>query len=52
MSLVFVLLALCAALGFSAMLTGEPVGGLRLVGVVIVLGGVATGLFASARRMR
>jgi len=46
------LLVPCAALGFSAVLTGEPVGGLRLVGVVIVLGGVATGLFASARRMR
>ena len=46
------LLVPCAALGFSSVLTGEPIGGLRLVGVVIVLGGVATGLFASARRMR
>jgi O-acetylserine/cysteine efflux transporter len=46
------LLVPCAALGFSALLTGEPVGGLRLVGVVIVLGGVALGLFASSRRMR
>ena len=46
------LLVPCAALGFSSVLTGEPVGGLRLAGVVIVLGGVALGLFASARRMR
>lgn len=46
------LLVPCAALGFSSVLTGEPVGGLRLVGVVIVLGGVGLGLFASARRMR
>ena len=33
-------------------LVGEPVGGLRLLGVVVVLGGVALGLFASARRLR
>lgn len=46
------LLVPCAALGFSSVLTGEPIGGLRLVGVVIVLGGVALGLFASTRRMR
>ena len=42
----------CCALLFSSFLTGEPLGGLRLVGVAIVLGGVATGLFASLRRVR
>jgi len=46
------LLVPCVALGFAAWLVGEPVGGLRLVGIVVVLGGVATGLFASVRRMR
>ncbi|MEA2816957.1 MAG: O-acetylserine/cysteine efflux transporter, partial [Rhodospirillaceae bacterium] len=46
------LLVPCVALGFSGWLVGEPLGGLRLVGVIVVLGGVATGLFASVRRMR
>ncbi|CAN5689762.1 O-acetylserine/cysteine exporter [soil metagenome] len=46
------LLVPCVALAFSGWLTGEPLGGLRLVGVIIVLGGVATGLFASVRRLR
>jgi O-acetylserine/cysteine efflux transporter len=46
------LLVPCVALGFAAWLVGEPVGGLRLVGIVVVLGGVATGLFASIRRLR
>jgi O-acetylserine/cysteine efflux transporter len=46
------LLVPCVALGFAAWLVGEPVGGLRLVGIVVVLGGVATGLFASVRRLR
>ncbi|MFI4998707.1 MAG: EamA family transporter [Reyranellales bacterium] len=46
------LLVPCFALTFSALLTGEPVGGLRLVGVIVVLGGVATGLFASGRQAR
>ena len=46
------LLVPCIALGFAALLVGEPVGGLRLLGVVVVLGGVAMGLFASTRRLR
>ncbi len=46
------LLVPCVALGFAAFLVGEPIGGLRLVGVIVVLGGVALGLFASARRLR
>jgi len=46
------LLVPCVALGFAAWLVGEPVGGLRLVGIVVVLGGLATGLFASIRRLR
>ncbi len=46
------LLVPCVALAFSALLVGEPIGGLRLVGISIVLGGVALGLFASVRRMR
>ena len=46
------LLVPCCALVFSALLTGEPIGGWRLLGVVVVLGGVATGIFASARRAR
>ena len=40
------LLVPCCALVFSALLTGEPVGGLRLAGVIVVLGGVALGMFA------
>jgi O-acetylserine/cysteine efflux transporter len=46
------LLVPCVALVFASMLVHEPVGGLRLLGIVVVLGGVATGLFASVRRMR
>lgn len=46
------LLVPCCALVFSSLLTGETVGGLRLAGVAIVLGGVALGIFASGRRLR
>jgi O-acetylserine/cysteine efflux transporter len=46
------LLVPCVALGFAGWLVDEPLGGLRLVGVIIVLGGVAMGLFASIRRLR
>ncbi len=46
------LLVPCCALTFSSQLVGEPVGGLRLIGVIVVLGGVALGIFASTRRMR
>jgi O-acetylserine/cysteine efflux transporter len=46
------LLVPCVALVFAATLVDEPVGGLRLVGISVVLGGVALGLFASMRRMR
>src|SRR5262249_17233688 len=46
------LLVPCCALAFSALITGEAIGGLRLVGVIIVLGGVALGIFASTRRLR
>lgn len=44
------LLVPCCALFFSSMLTGETIGGTRLVGVIIVLGGVALGIVASGRR--
>jgi O-acetylserine/cysteine efflux transporter len=44
------LLVPCCALIFASWLVSEPVGGLRLLGVIIVLGGVALGIFASARR--
>jgi O-acetylserine/cysteine efflux transporter len=46
------LLVPCAALVFASLLVDEPVEGLRLAGIVVVLGGVAWGLFASVRRMR
>ena len=46
------LLVPCAALLFASFLVDEPIGGLRLLGVVVVLGGVATGVFASGRRLR
>lgn len=46
------LLVPCVALVFASVLVDEPVSGLRLAGIVIVLGGVALGLFASVRRMR
>ena len=44
------LLVPCCALVFSGWLTGEAVGGLRLAGIAVVLGGVALGIFASTRR--
>ncbi|HEY6983361.1 EamA family transporter [Reyranella sp.] len=44
------LLVPCCALTFAAHLVGEPVGGLRLIGVTIVLGGVGLGIFGSMRR--
>jgi O-acetylserine/cysteine efflux transporter len=44
------LLVPCCALVFSGQLTGEAVGGLRLVGIAVVLGGVALGIFTSVRR--
>ncbi|HTR85717.1 MAG TPA: EamA family transporter [Reyranella sp.] len=44
------LLVPCCALGFSAAITGEAIGGLRLIGVVVVLGGVALGMFATGKR--
>lgn len=46
------LLVPCCALTFASKIVGEPVGGLRLVGVVIVLGGVALGIVAPGRRLR
>ena len=42
----------CAALAISAYLTGEPLSGERLMAVAVVLGGVALGVYASARRLR
>ena len=33
-------------------LTGEPLSGERLMAVAVVLGGVALGVYASARRLR
>ena len=44
------LLVPCCALAISAAVFGEPLGGLRLLGVAIVLAGVATGIVASSRR--
>jgi O-acetylserine/cysteine efflux transporter len=46
------LLVPCCALVFSSLLTGESIGGLRLLGVVVVLGGVALGIFTSTRRRK
>ncbi|MGQ0580598.1 MAG: EamA family transporter [Reyranella sp.] len=46
------LLVPCAALLFASLLVDEPIGGLRLLGVIVVLGGVAIGVFASGRRLR
>ena len=46
------LLVPCCALVFASLLVDEPIGGLRLLGVAIVLGGVAIGMFASGRRLR
>jgi O-acetylserine/cysteine efflux transporter len=44
------LLVPCFALLISAMVTNEPVGGLRLLGVVVVLAGVALGMLSAGRR--
>lgn len=44
------LLVPCCAIALSALITGEQVGGLRLLGVAIVLGGVGLGIVASTRR--
>jgi O-acetylserine/cysteine efflux transporter len=46
------LLVPVCALVFSSMLTGETIDGLRLVGVIIVLGGVALGIFASTAQLK
>lgn len=46
------LLVPCAALAISGVLTGEPLEGMRMVAVAVVLGGVALGVYASARRLR
>jgi len=46
------LLVPCCALGFASLLVGESIGGLRLAGVIVVLGGVAVGMFATGRRWR
>ena len=46
------LLVPCSALGFAALLVGEPVGGWRLAGVAIVLAGVAVSTFAAGRQRR
>ena len=46
------LLVPCVALLFASRLVDEPIGGLRLLGVVVVLSGVAIGVFASGRRLR
>ena len=44
------LLVPCCALGFSSLLTGESVEGLRLLGIAVVLVGVAAGMFTTGRR--
>ena len=44
------LLVPCCALAFASLLVGETIGGLRLLGVVVVLGAVAAGMFATMRR--
>jgi O-acetylserine/cysteine efflux transporter len=44
------LLVPCCALVFSSVLTGETVGGWRLAGIAVVLGGVALGTFTSRQR--
>jgi O-acetylserine/cysteine efflux transporter len=41
------LLVPCCALVISALLTGEPVGGVRLLGVAVVLAGVALGMLSA-----
>jgi O-acetylserine/cysteine efflux transporter len=44
------LLVPCCALAISAAVFGEPLGGVKLLGVAIVLGGVGLGIVASAKR--
>jgi O-acetylserine/cysteine efflux transporter len=44
------LLVPCCALGFAAVLVDEPLTLWRLVGVAVVLGGLAVGLFSTLRR--
>ena len=44
------LLVPCCALGFAAVLVDEPMTLWRLVGVAVVLGGLAIGLFSTLRR--
>jgi O-acetylserine/cysteine efflux transporter len=44
------LLVPCCALGFAALIVGEALTLGRLVGVAVVLGGLALGLFATVRR--
>ena len=44
------LLVPCCAIALSALITGEQVGGWRMLGVAIVLGGVGLGIVASTRR--
>lgn len=46
---VSLLVPVCALL-FSALLTGESIDGLRLIGVIVVLAGVALGIFTFRRR--
>jgi O-acetylserine/cysteine efflux transporter len=46
------LLVPCCALVFSSFLTGETVGGWRLAGIAVVLGGVALGIFTSRQRVK
>jgi O-acetylserine/cysteine efflux transporter len=46
------LLVPCCGLAFAALLVDEQIAGWRLVGIAIVLAGVAFGLFASLRRSR
>jgi len=46
------LLVPCCALVFSSYLTGETVGGWRLAGIAVVLGGVALGIFTSGQRVK
>ena len=46
------LLVPCCALGFAALLVGEPIGGWRLIGVLVVLAGVAVSTFAAGWQRR
>ncbi len=41
-----------AAMLIASVLVNEPIGGLRLMGAAVVLGGLAIGVFASGRRLR